>query len=37
VPPLLEFLLLGEFITSGAYQSSKFAECKQSQRKKKES
>lgn len=29
-----EFLLLGEFIASGAYRSSRFAEYKQSQRKK---
>jgi thioredoxin-related protein len=29
-----EFLLLGEFVASGAYQSRKFAEYKQSQRKK---
>lgn len=29
-----EFLLLGEFVASGAYKSSKFAKYKQSQRKK---
>jgi thioredoxin-related protein len=33
VKEVSEFLLLGEFIASGAYQTSKFADYKQSQRK----
>lgn len=35
VKDVADFLLLGEFIASGAYKSSKFAEYKQSQRKRK--
>ena len=34
IKDVAEFLLLGEFIASGAYQSGRFAEYKQSQRKK---